>query len=179
MTRRGIWRERVMSRRRRRVIVRRVIAASGRSARSRQLREKRTPNIRYLDLKPVEANTDGAPRPTAGAPASAPRTNAWFWPTAKILFLLVAASAVPAPLYRVYQDKWGFSDTTLTAVFAVYVFALLLTLLVAGSLSDHLGRRPIIATGLILEIATCLIFASAGGVPDLFAARAIQALPSD
>jgi MFS family permease len=126
------------------------------------------------DLKPVEHATDNAPGTVAGAFANAPRQNAWFWPTATVLFLFVAASAVPAPLYRVYQKNWGFSDTTLTAVFAVYVLALLLTLLIAGSLSDHLGRRPIVATGLILEIATCLIFASAGGVADLFAARALQ-----
>jgi sugar phosphate permease len=108
----------------------------------------------HAELKPVEHATDDAPGTTTGALASAARPDAWFWPTATVLFLFVAASAVPAPLYRVYQKNWGFSDTTLTAVFAVYVLVLLLALLVAGSLSDHLGRRPIVACGLILEIAT-------------------------
>jgi hypothetical protein len=46
--------------------------------------------------------------------------SGWFWATALVLFLLIAASAAPAPLYRVYQQQWGFSDSTLTAVFAVY-----------------------------------------------------------
>jgi MFS family permease len=98
----------------------------------------------------------------------------WFTAIAVVLFLFIAASAAPAPLYRVYQAQWGFSDTTLTAVFAVYVLTLLMALLVAGSLSDHLGRRPVIAAGLLLEIITCLVFASAGDVGALFVARGVQ-----
>ena len=38
-----------------------------------------------------------------------------------MLVLFLAASAAPTPLYRVYQARWGFSASTLTAVFAVYV----------------------------------------------------------
>src|SRR6476619_6555545 len=98
----------------------------------------------------------------------------WFWAVAGILFLFVSASAAPAPLYRVYQEHWGFSATTLTAVFAVYVVTLLVTLLVAGSLSDYVGRRVVVATGLLLEVATCLVFVSAHGVGALFLARALQ-----
>jgi predicted MFS family arabinose efflux permease len=100
----------------------------------------------------------------------------WFWATGGILFLLVAASAAPAPLYRVYQKQWGFSASTLTAVFAVYVLALLVTLLIGGSLSDHVARRPIIAAGLALEIAACLLFVSAGGIGSLLAARGVQGI---
>ena len=110
--------------------------------------------------------------PSAGEDGRA--AGAWFWATAGILFLFISASAAPAPLYSVYQEQWGFSATTLTAVFAVYVLTLLLTLLVAGSLSDYLGRRPVIATGLLLEIATCLAFIAAQGVDALFLARALQ-----
>ena len=105
-----------------------------------------------------------------------PREAGWFWATGGVLFLFVAASAAPAPLYRVYQRQWGFSATTLTAVFAVYVLALLVTLLVAGSVSDHVGRRPIIAAGLALEIAACLVFVSANGVGSLFVARGLQGI---
>lgn len=101
-------------------------------------------------------------------------SGTWFWATACVLFLFITASAAPAPLYRVYQEQWRFSATTLTAVFAVYVLTLLVTLLVAGSLSDYVGRRLVIATGLALEIATCLIFVSANGVDALFLARGVQ-----
>jgi hypothetical protein len=39
----------------------------------------------------------------------------------------------PSPLYRLYQQKWHFSATTVTAVFGVYALVLLLALLVFGS----------------------------------------------
>ena len=70
---------------------------------------------------------------------------AGFWLVCVVLFLMLVASAAASPLYSVYQARWRFSATTLTAVFAVYVLVLLLTLLVFGSLSDYLGRRPVIA----------------------------------
>src|SRR5271167_3416420 len=108
---------------------------------------------------------------------AAPRSTAspfWFWATATVLFVFVTASAAPAPLYRVYQQHWAFSDTTLTAVFAVYVVTLLTAILTAGSLSDHLGRRPIIITGLILAAIACSVFLSADSVKALFLARCLQ-----
>lgn len=85
-----------------------------------------------------------------------------------------AASSAPTPLYRLYQQSWGFSSGTLTLVFAVYAFSLLLALLTTGALSDHLGRKPVILTSLVLEIASLVVFAQAGDVRMLFAARLLQ-----
>jgi Major Facilitator Superfamily len=70
--------------------------------------------------------------------------------------------------------QWHFSATTLTAVFAVYVLALLLTLLAFGSLSDYLGRRRVIAVALAAGAGACGLFLAAHGVGLLFAARALQ-----
>jgi len=75
-----------------------------------------------------------------------PRAAA-FWLVAGVFFMLMFAAATPSPLYRVYQAEWGFSATMLTAVFAVYAFVLLATLLFFGSLSDYLGRRRVILAG--------------------------------
>jgi len=97
-----------------------------------------------------------------------------FWSIAAILFVYLATSAAPTPLYVVYQDEWGFSATTLTLVFAVYVFGLLATLLVVGRLSDHVGRRPMIAVSLALEVLAMAIFILAGGVAVLALARVVQ-----
>jgi MFS family permease len=91
-----------------------------------------------------------------------------------VLVLFLAASAAPTPLYRVYQARWGFSASTLTAVFAVYVVFLLMTVLIFGSLSDHVGRRPVIITALTVDTAACILFLLAPGVGALFAARALQ-----
>jgi len=91
-----------------------------------------------------------------------------------VLVLFLAASAAPTPLYRVYQARWGFSATTLTAVFADYVVFLLITVLILGSLSDHVGRRPVIITALVVDTAACILFLLAHGAGALFAARALQ-----
>lgn len=104
-------------------------------------------------------------------PLSRPRT---FWAIAAILSLYLAASAAPTPLYVVYQDEWGFSATTLTLVFAVYVFGLLGALLLFGRLSDHLGRRPVIAVSIALEIVAMGAFIAAGDVGALSTARVVQ-----
>src|SRR5215475_10367921 len=97
-----------------------------------------------------------------------------FWAIAATVALYLAASAAPTPLYVVYQDEWGFSSTTLTLVFAVYVFGLLASLLVLGALSDHVGRRPIIAVSLVLEVVAMVLFIVAGDVVVLGAARTVQ-----
>lgn len=97
-----------------------------------------------------------------------------FWSIAAIICLYLAASAAPTPLYVVYQQEWGFSATTLTLVFAIYVFGLLATLLVLGRLSDHVGRRPMIAVSIALEALAMVVFVVAGGVAVLALARVVQ-----
>jgi len=92
--------------------------------------------------------------------------------TVAVMVLFVYASTAPTPLYRVYQAKWGFSATTLTAVFAIYVLFLLATLLVFGSLSDHVGRRPLIIAAIAVEAVAFGLFLVADGPAWLFAARA-------
>lgn len=99
-----------------------------------------------------------------------------FWLLAGALFALMFAAAAPSPLYVVYQSRWGFSSATLTAVFAVYAFALLAALLTVGGISDHLGRRPVLAAGLLLEAASMTVFLSARSVAWLVAARIVQGL---
>src|SRR5947209_18480437 len=97
-----------------------------------------------------------------------------FWLVAAMLFSLLLASGAPAPLYRVYQVAWGFSETTLTEVFAVYAVVLLVTLLFFGSLSDHVGRKSLIAAGLLFGAAACAAFLVASGVGALYVARSLQ-----
>ena len=93
--------------------------------------------------------------------------------TGTLTLFLFGASA-PTPLYVVYQARFGFSATTLTAIFAVYALALLLTLIPAGALSDQLGRRPVILGAITCQAAAMALFLLADGTPMLFAARIVQ-----
>jgi predicted MFS family arabinose efflux permease len=93
-----------------------------------------------------------------------------------ILVSLLASSSAPTPLYATYQAQWGFSDVTITVIFGVYAVAVLASLLVFGSLSDHVGRRPMLLGALVIQAGVMVLFASASGLPVLLAARVIQGL---
>jgi MFS family permease len=97
-----------------------------------------------------------------------------FWAVAALFVLVLATAGVPTPLYRVYQQEFGFSSGVLTTVFGIYAFALLATLLVVGALSDHVGRRPVIAVGMLLQAVAMGLFLAADGVGWLLAARVVQ-----
>jgi MFS family permease len=98
------------------------------------------------------------------------------WLLASIMVVFLAASSAPSPLYALYRDTWGFSALTLTLVFSCYAFALLFSLLVFGTLSDHRGRREVVVLALVLEIASTFLFWRADAVGWLFAARLLQGL---
>lgn len=88
----------------------------------------------------------------------------------------VAASSAPSPLYVLYQAQWHFDSYLLSVAFSIYAFTLLLALLTAGSLSDHLGRRPVLVGAIIAELAAMALLLFATDVSHLLIARAIQGL---
>src|SRR3989475_12072912 len=106
------------------------------------------------------------------------RVGRWpaFWIVAGTFGLFLFAAAAPSPLYAVYAAKWHFSAISLTEVFAVYAIALLVALLFTGSLSDSVGRRPVILAGLAIQLAGMLMFVLASSVEWLFAARITQGI---
>lgn len=87
---------------------------------------------------------------------------------------VAAAAGAGSPLFVYEQGCWGFGDGTLTVMFSVYAFTLLLTLLTAGSLSDHVGRRPVMVGAIILLIVACGIHLWATSPEWVIASRAVQ-----
>ncbi|NWE73816.1 MFS transporter, partial [Pseudomonas gingeri] len=90
------------------------------------------------------------------------------------LLTFLAASSAPTPLYHLYQETMAFSAATLTLIFGVYALSLLAALLTVGSLSDHLGRKPVIFGALLLEIVAMGLFIGADSISLLIAARILQ-----
>ena len=88
--------------------------------------------------------------------------------------VMMAGASAPSPFYPMLQLQIGFSAATLTGIFAVYTVALLASLLVMGSLSDHVGRRPVISVGFALMALSLLLFWQAGDVSGLIVARVLQ-----
>ncbi len=95
---------------------------------------------------------------------------------AAIIGLALFASGVPSPLYETYRELWGFSPLVLTLVYATYAFGVLTTLLLAGQLSDDLGRRPVLLVALGVLPGATVLFIVADSVVWLFVARALQGL---
>ena len=100
--------------------------------------------------------------------------TASFYLLASITVSFLAGSAAPTPLYPLYQAMWGFSPVTLTVIFGIYALAVLAALLVAGRLSDHLGRRPVLIAASVAQVLVMLMFATAASVTGLLVARVLQ-----
>ncbi|WP_455827555.1 MFS transporter [Pseudomonas graminis] len=90
------------------------------------------------------------------------------------LLTFLAASSAPTPLYHLYQEGLHFSSGMLTLIFGVYALSLLAALLTVGSLSDYLGRKPVIFAALILDMLAMLLFINEDSVAWLIAARTLQ-----
>src|SRR5712691_11372397 len=90
--------------------------------------------------------------------------TASFYLLASITVSYLASSSAPTPLYPIYQAEWGFSPLAITFVFGIYAVAVLGALLVAGRLSDFLGRGPVLIVATMVQAATMLLFAFADGL---------------
>src|SRR6204780_594576 len=84
------------------------------------------------------------------------------------------AAGAPTPLLPIYEAKWNFPASMVTVAFGVYAIALLLTLLIVGSLSDHIGRRPLLIGALALELVSMLVFLVSPSISWIIAARILQ-----
>jgi MFS family permease len=95
---------------------------------------------------------------------------------ASVIGLALFASGTPSPLYGTYRAIWSLSPLVLTLVYATYAFGVLTTLLLAGPVSDYVGRRPVLLVALGSLMAATVMFMLADSVAWLFAARAVQGL---
>lgn len=100
--------------------------------------------------------------------------NVAFVLLATVLFAFFFAASAPSPLFVVFQHAWHFSSSMLTVAFAIYAIALLISLLVAGSLSDHIGRRPVVLAALVLQAMAMGLFLLAHDIGGLIVARVVQ-----
>lgn len=88
----------------------------------------------------------------------------------------MTGTTLPTPLYGLYQEKFSFSELTVTVVYAVYAFAVIGVLLLAGNASDSVGRRPVLLAGLGCAAGSAVCFLAASGLPWLYAGRLLSGL---
>jgi MFS family permease len=93
---------------------------------------------------------------------------------AAMVAVMFMGSTLVTPLYAQYRESFGFSEITLTLIYAVYAIGNLLALLLFGRLSDQAGRRPVSVAAFMLAGLAMLIFLFAGSEAWLFAARTMS-----
>jgi MFS family permease len=86
----------------------------------------------------------------------------------------MAGTTLPTPLYPDYRQLFGLSSFLLTAVFAAYALSVLVSLVALGSLSDRIGRRPVLVAAVLLTMASAATFALANSVAALFLGRVLS-----
>ncbi|MEU8390696.1 MFS transporter [Micromonospora sp. NPDC048842] len=98
--------------------------------------------------------------------------------TALAFTSLYLAAGVLTPLLVLYRQQWNFAPSLLTLAFAVYAIGFLAAVLTLGSLSDHVGRRPVLIGALVIQLASNVLFLVAPDVSWVIAGRIVQGVAS-
>ena len=96
-----------------------------------------------------------------------------FWVVAMAFLLNMAFSAVPTPLYGLYQQRDHFSGIMVTIVYAVYAVGVIASLFLVGHVSDWVGRRRMLVIALLVNVASSLLFIFFPSLIGLIAARVV------
>src|SRR5437870_11845402 len=114
--------------------------------------------------------------PSLERPRRALSPRAGYAVAALVVGVGLFASVTPSPLHRSYSVLWHFSPLTLTLIYSTYAFGVLASLLLAGGVSDDVGRRPVLLVALGALMASSVLFMVAGSAAWLFVARGLLGL---
>src|SRR5580693_6655809 len=89
-------------------------------------------------------------------------------------FTDMVAYSVAVPVLPDLSRRLGASPTVIGLLFASFGVTLLTVSMPMGAVSDRIGRRLPLVGGLVALAAATLLFAFAGSLPGLFAARLVQ-----
>jgi MFS family permease len=99
-----------------------------------------------------------------------------FAATALAFAVTMIGTTLPTPLYGIYRQELGFSELTVTVIFATYAVGVIAGLLVLGRLSDEIGRRGALLPGLGLSALSAVAFLAANGLGLLLVGRVLSGL---
>lgn len=97
-----------------------------------------------------------------------------FWFAALAFLVNMGFSAVPTPIYVLYQRRDHFSNIIVTIVYAVYAIGVIASLFLAGHLSDWIGRRRVFVPALLINALSALVFTFEPSLTGLIVARIIS-----
>ena len=92
------------------------------------------------------------------------------------LLVFTMGTSIITPLLPLYAGEFNLSNGTLTLLFATYTATVVPTMLVAGNLSDRVGRKRVLIPAMLVQGAGSIVFAFTETVPMLFVGRVLQGL---
>jgi MFS family permease len=122
----------------------------------------------------MSVTTDLCTGATAHRSVSTSRHNAAFWIVGYTFAVTMAFSALPTPLYVLYQARDHFSTFMITVIFAAYAAGVVASLFLAGHLSDWAGRRRMVLLAVAINIASGVLFLAWPATAGLIVARVIS-----
>jgi MFS family permease len=102
--------------------------------------------------------------------------HAGLWAVAFSFLAVSAFSTVPSSLYGLYERHDHLSSLTITIVYAVYAVGIVVSLLLAGHVSDWYGRRAVLLPALAVAIAAAVVFLAWRSLAGLLVARVLTGL---
>lgn len=103
-------------------------------------------------------------------------TSAGFWAIAFAFFVITAFSTAPSSLYGIYVQSRGVSALAVTVAYAVYAVGLLMSLLLAGHVSDWYGRRAVLLPAFAVAIVAAVLLLLWVSLAGLLVARVLTGL---
>lgn len=100
-----------------------------------------------------------------------PHARRDFLLVAVAFFITMMGTTLPTPLYALYQQQLGFDAIWLTLIFSVYAAGVIAALVLVGSWSDQIGRRPLLLAGLLMAAISAVIFLTTHSVGGMLAGR--------
>jgi MFS family permease len=86
----------------------------------------------------------------------------------------IAFSAVPTPLYVIYQHRDHFYTLMITVVYAVYAVGVIGSLFLGGHVSDWVGRRRVLVPAIGFNVLSAVLFIAFPSLAGLIVARVVS-----
>ncbi len=113
---------------------------------------------------------------TSTATRTAPATGLSLAAASYVLAVVMMGTTMPTPLYPLYEERFGFGSATTTVLYAIYAAGVIASLVLFGTLSEVVGRRPLLVAGLVLSLGSAAVFFFAGDLWLLFVGRVLSGL---
>jgi MFS family permease len=97
-----------------------------------------------------------------------------FWAVAFSFLAVTAFSTVPSALYGLYAHRDHLSSLTITIVYGAGAGGIVVSLLLAGHVSDWYGRRAVLLPALGVAVIAAVVFLLWRALPGLLVARILS-----